>query len=364
MGCISKLACSLLFVFLIASPIMAGEGAKQEGEKTEASVGKKFEPGSFIFEHIGDAYSWHIVTINHKHYSIPLLVIVYSSYSGWNVFLSSKLHNGEVAYHNFTIAESGAYKGKIVEILPNNQEAKPFDISITKNVCALFISLGLLLWIFLSVTASYKKNPNRAPKGIQSFMEPLILFVRDDIAIPSIGEHKYEKYMPYLLSIFFFILINNAMGLIPIFPGGANVTGNIAITLILALCTFVITTFSGNKHYWLEIFNPPGVPWWLKLPIPLIPFIELIGVFIKPFVLMVRLFANITAGHVIALGFFSLIFIFGAMKVYLGYSVMPISILFTFFMSLLELLVAFIQAYVFTLLSALYFGMALEEEHH
>jgi F-type H+-transporting ATPase subunit a len=223
--------------------------------------------------------------------------------------------------------------------------------------------LAFILWIFLSVADGYKRNPNKAPRGLQSFLEPLILFVRDDIAKPSIGEHKYEKYLPYLLTIFFFIWINNMMGLIPIFPGGANITGNIAITFVLAIFTFTITTFNGNKNYWLHVFNPPGVPWWLKLPIPLIPFIEFMGLFIKPFVLMIRLFANITAGHVIALGFFSLIFIFGAMKPALGFAVSPVSVAFTFFMSLLELLVAFIQAYVFTLLSALYFGMAVEEHH-
>jgi F-type H+-transporting ATPase subunit a len=340
----------------------ASEEIKHEAKDTE-HVAKKFEPGSFIFDHIGDSYSWHITAINHKHISIPLLVIVYSKQSGWNVFSSSKFHHGESEYRNFKIAEEGSNKGKVVEILSNGAEVRPFDISITKNVCSLLIGLALLLWLFLSVARKYQNNPNKAPSGMQSLLEPMILFVRDDIAKPSIGEHKYEKYLPYLLTIFFFIWINNMMGLIPIFPGGANLTGNIAVTMVLALFTFTITTFSGNKNYWLHIFNPPGVPWWLKLPIPLIPFIELIGIFIKPFVLMVRLFANITAGHVIALGFFSLIFIFGAIDAGYGYGVSVISIAFTFFMSLLELLVAFIQAYVFTLLSALYFGMAVEEHH-
>jgi F-type H+-transporting ATPase subunit a len=169
--------------------------------------------------------------------------------------------------------------------------------------------------------------------------------------------------MPYLLTLFFFIWINNMMGLIPIFPGGANVTGNIAVTMVLAVFTFVITTVSGNKYYWQEILNAPGVPWWLKLPVPLMPVIEIIGMLTKPFVLMVRLFANITAGHIIALGFFSLIFIFGDMQAGLGYGVSPVSIAFTMFMTVLELLVALIQAYVFTLLSALYFGMATAEHH-
>ncbi|WP_054715092.1 F0F1 ATP synthase subunit A [Marinifilum fragile] len=194
-------------------------------------------------------------------------------------------------------------------------------------------------------------------------MEPLILFVRDEIAKPAIGEKKYEKYMPFLLTIFFFIWLNNLMGLVPFIPGGANVTGNITITMVLALFTFIITTFSGNKNYWVHIFNTPGVPWWLKFPVPLMPLVELMGVFTKPFVLMVRLFANITAGHMIVLAFVSLIFIFGQISPMLGYGTSVISVLFVIFMDMLELLVALIQAYVFTLLSALYFGMATEEHH-
>jgi F-type H+-transporting ATPase subunit a len=179
------------------------------------------------------------------------------------------------------------------------------------------------------------------------------------------GEEKYEKFMPYLLTIFFFIWFNNMLGLIPLFPGGANVTGNIAITMVMALFTFVITLINGNKHYWKEIYDAPGVPWWLKYPpMPLMPIIEIMGVFLKPFVLMVRLFANITAGHFIALAFVSLIFIFAEMNPFLGGGVALLSAVFSIFMGLLELLVALIQAYVFTFLSALYFGMAIAEDHH
>jgi F-type H+-transporting ATPase subunit a len=227
------------------------------------------------------------------------------------------------------------------------------------------ISALLMLLIFISVAKAYARNVNQAPKGMQSMLEPLILFIRDDIAKSSIGEKKYEKYMPYLLTIFFFIFLNNILGLVPIFPGGANVTGNIAVTLVMAVFTFILTSFSGNMHYWIDIVNTPGVPWWLKLPIPLMPIVEIIGIITKPFVLMVRLFANITAGHIIALGFVSLIFIFGAMNAAWGYGVSVVSVAFMIFMNLLELLVAFIQAYVFTLLSALYFGLATAEpEHH
>jgi F-type H+-transporting ATPase subunit a len=354
----------VIILFIGVYTAIAGETDSIVNEQhTEKHNNETFNTKDFIFDHIGDAYSWHIVTINHHHISIPLPVILYSKHTGWHIFMSSKLHHGEASYKNFIIAEEGKYKDKIVEQVASGEDSRPFDISITKNVCSLFISITILLLIFISVASRYKRNPDKAPRGLQSWLEPLILFVRDDIAKSSIGEHKYEKYMPYLLTIFFFIWINNMLGLVPVFPGGANLTGNIAVTLTLAIFTFVITTFSGNKNYWLHIFNPPGVPWWLKLPLPLIPIIELMGIFIKPFVLMVRLFANITAGHVIALGFFSLIFIFGAIKPALGLAVSPISIAFTFFMTLLELLVAFIQAYVFTLLSALYFSLATEEHH-
>ncbi len=191
----------------------------------------------------------------------------------------------------------------------------------------------------------------------------MILIYRDDVAKASIGEKKYEKYLPFLLTLFFFIFFNNLLGLVPFFPGGANLTGNIAVTGVMAVFTFIITTVSGNKNYWVHIFNTPGVPWWLKIPVPLMPIVELMGVFTKPFVLMVRLFANITAGHIIVLGFMSLIFIFGNMSPGIGYGVSVVSVAFAVFMGLLELLVAFIQAYVFTLLSALYFGMATEEHH-
>jgi len=243
--------------------------------------------------------------------------------------------------------------------------SKVYDFSITKTVLAIIISALLMLLIFISVARAYTRNLNKAPKGMQSLLEPVILFIRDDVAKSSIGEKKYEKYMPFLLTIFFFILLNNILGLVPIFPGGANVTGNIAVTMVMAVFTFILTTVNGNRHYWVDIVNTPGVPWWLKLPVPLMPIIEIIGIITKPVVLMIRLFANITAGHIIALGFVSLIFIFGAMNVALGYGVSVVSVAFMIFMNLLELLVAFIQAYVFTLLSALYFGLAtIEPEHH
>lgn len=339
---------------------------------------KPFEPGSFIIEHLMDSYGWHIITYKDHDVSIPLPIILFDDWKPM-VFMSGKFHHGHDSYKGYAIGftestknkivklngEYAGYSGHITEEMVSHidSEAKLIDISITKNVCALFISIILISWIFLSVAKKYKANPHAAPKGMQSIFEMLILFVRDNIAKPSIGS-KYGKYLPYLLTLFFFIFTNNLLGLLPIFPGGANLTGNIAVTMILALITFFVTNLSANKSYWVHIFNTPGVPWWLKIPIPLMPVVELVGVITKPLVLMIRLFANISAGHIIIMGFICLIFIFGQMAPVLGYGVSIVSIFFYLFMGLLELIVAFVQAFVFTLLSSLYIGMAIEEHHH
>ncbi len=356
---------NILLIFLFLSISVASFSIESSDSSSIATKMEKegFHADEMIFEHILNAYEWHITTIGKYNISIPLPVIIYSKISGLHIFMSSKLHHGETMYDNFKIAKNKPYEGKIVEMV-NGKEVRPYDFSFTKNVFALLFSMLLILWIFLSVAKRYKTNPYDAPKKLQSWVEPVILFVRDDIAKSSIGEKRYEKYTPYLLTIFFFIWINNMLGLIPIFPAGANITGNITVTMLLAVFTFIITTFSSDKHYWREIFNNPVVPWWLKLPIPLVPFVEFMGIFIKPFVLMIRLFANMSAGHIVALGFYSLIFIFGNMDISAGYGISVVSIAFTIFMTLLDLLVALIQAYVFTLLSALYFGMAQPEEMH
>jgi len=330
-------------------------------------LGKKtssFNPGDMIMEHVVDNHEWHILEIGHFELKVPLPVILY--YNGkFFIFSSSRFHNGENSYLGFSLPMEGPDKGKITRIAAVPGDPGVYDFSITKTVLAIIISALIMLLVFVSVAKAYTRNRNKAPRGMQSLLEPVILFIRDDIAKSSIGEKKYEKFMPYLLTIFFFILLNNILGLVPIFPGGANVTGNIAVTMVMAVFTFILTTVNGNKHYWVDIVNTPGVPWWLKLPVPLMPVIEIIGIITKPVVLMIRLFANMTAGHIIALGFVSLIFIFGAMNVALGYGVSVVSVAFMIFMNLLELLVAFIQAYVFTLLSALYFGLAMTEpEHH
>ncbi len=340
----------------------------QTQHETTSHQEEEFNAGNMIIDHIVDSHDWHIATFGHTHFTIPLPIILIDE-GKLIVFSSAKFHHETQSYKGYKIeTDRKAGKGKIVKVVPGTMEtdktaSRPIDLSITKTVVGIFFNLIVLLLIFFQVAKSYKRNAGHAPKGLQSLLEPLILFVRDDIAEPSIGKH-YKKFMPFLLTLFFFIFFSNLIGIFPFFPGGANVTGNIAVTMVLAVFTFLITTVIANRSYWLHIFNPPGVPWWLKFPFPLLPLIELMGVFIKPFVLMVRLFANMTAGHIIVLGFVSLIFIFANMSPLLGYAVSPVSILFSVFISLLELLVAFIQAYVFTMLSALYFGMATEEHEH
>ncbi len=360
----------VLFVLLFFAPNL---GIAQHHEDTTkvheahdtAKDEKKFKPGKFIIDHISDSYEWHITTLFEKHVSIYLPVILVSKHSGeFHVFMSSKFHHGHEAYNGFEIAHEGENKGKVVEMV-DGKEMRPYDISITKNTLSLFIGVTILLWIFISVARTYTRRRGKAPKGLQNLLEMLILFIRDDVAKESLGEKKYRKFTPYLLTVFFFIFINNLLGLVPIFPGGANLTGNVAVTMVLALFTFLITSFNANANYWKHIVWTPGVPWWLKVPpLPIMPLVEIMGIFVKPFVLMVRLFANITAGHIVGLGFLSLIFIFGEISTGAGFGGAVFTTIFTVFLFFLELLVAFIQAYVFTLLSALYFGMATEEHEH
>lgn len=330
-----------------------GEAAHAEGEfehDVEVAEEDGFNAGDMIMHHVLDAHEWHVMDIGDHAVTIPLPIILYNKEKGLSMFMSSKFEHGHAAYEGYTM-----HHGKIESV----DHSEFLDFSMTKNVIGIFVSAILLLWIFLSVAKSYKRREGQAPKGMQSLIEPIILFVRDEVAKPSIGK-GYEKFMPFLLSVFFFIWINNLLGLVPLPPGGANVTGSIAVTMVLAVFTFVITHVVAKKAYWKHIFLPPVPPalWIILIPV------EIMGMFIKPFVLMVRLFANITAGHIIALGFMSLIFIFGETSFGGGIGAGIFSTAFTVFMSLLELLVAFIQAYVFTFLSALYFGTAIEEDHH
>ena len=355
----------LLVLLLPASLILAGDPDNDTLHAKTANNGKAaeikaegFNAGELILHHIGDSHEWHIA----GNLAIPLPVIIYSS-RGLSVFSSSHLEDGSKGF-KYELMKDGTHK--MVAVRPDMSEdeavtASAWDISITKNVLSIFITMGLMLWIFLSAAKMYKRAPGVAPKGIQSFVEPLIIFVRDDIAKSAIGEKKYKKFLPFLLTTFFFIWISNMMGLIPFIPGGANVTGNIAVALTLAAIVFLITLFNSNSHYWRHILAMPGVPAGILV---LLTPIEIFGLFLKPFVLMIRLFANILAGHIIALSFFCLIFMFATLSPGLGLGVSVLSIAFTVFMGMLELLVAFLQAYVFTLLAAMYFGSATEEHAH
>lgn len=319
--------------------------------------------GGMILHHVLDNHEWHIAGEEEHSISIPLPVIIWSD-KGLDVFMSSAFHHGEATVQGkyaYRIEHEHIYVVDETGMKDERATATLIDFSITKNVAGLMISLVIVLLIFRAVAKGYVKNKGKAPSGIQSFFEPLIIFVRDDVARPNIGEKKYERFMPFLLTVFFFIWVNNMMGLIPFFPFGANVTGNIAVTLVLACITFIITLFNSNGHYWRHIFAMPGVP--VPVLFILTP-IEILGVFIRPMVLMLRLFANITAGHIVILSFVSLIFVFGEMSPVAGYGSSVLSVFFVIFMSLLELLVAFLQAYVFTLLSAIYIGAAMEEGHH
>lgn len=308
-----------------------------------------------VFSHIQDAYTWHITEWNEKEISIPLPIIVKGE-QGWDCFLSSRLHGGQT-YHNYYIASEGEYAGKVVTKNQAGEEVRPLDFSLTKNVCGLFLSCAVLLTIVLSAANWYKKHPNQVPKGFIGMVEAVVVYIQDDVIKNSIGKEEYKPFSSYLLTVFFFILINNLIGVIPIFPGGANVTGNIAVTFVLAACTFIAVNVFATKAYWVEIFWPK-VPIYLKLPLPIMPFVEFFGVFTKPFALMIRLFANIMAGHTIILALTCLIFITVSMGAIVNFGMTIVSVLFCVFMNCLELFVACLQAYIFTLLSANYIGLA------
>lgn len=336
-------------------PVHASSGHADEGEPVNIK--------EIIFDHIGDAYEWHVATIGDKHISIPLPVIVYSQEKGLNAFLSSHLHHGH-SYEGFHIATEGDYKGKVVETLSTGEVKRPMlDLSLTKIAAGIVFNSLLLVTIILCVSRWYRRREasDDAPRGFVGMIEMLIMMVYDGIIKPSVGK-DYERYAPYLLTAFFFIFLCNLMGLVPIFPGGANVTGNIAITLVLAICTFLAVNLFGTREYWREVLWP-DVPMWMKCPVPLMPVIEIFGLFTKPFALTVRLFANIMAGHSVILALVCIIFVTHSMGALISGSMTVVSVLFTIFMNCLELLVAFIQAYVFTMLSAVFIGMSRVEHH-
>lgn len=344
----------ILLVALMAFAVPLSAAQAQEGEVDVAEM---------LFGHIGDSYGWHITDWNGSHVTIPLPCIVHSS-TGWHVFMSSKVEHGH-EYEGLFLADEGRYEGKIVEQMADGMIARPFDISITKNVASLMITALLLIALVLGTAKWYRKHDaaeEGAPKGFAGLMEMMIMMVNDDLIKPSIGEHCYRKYAPYLLTVFFFIFLSNLLGIVPFFPGGANVTGNIAVTMVLALCTFFAINIFGNRHYWKEILWP-DVPVFLKFPIPIMQTIELFGMISKPFSLMVRLFANIMAGHAMILGLVAVIFVTVKLGPVINGSMTVIAMLFGVFMDCLELLVAFIQAYVFTMLSAVFIGLSRQEEH-
>jgi len=328
----------LIALFSITNLTNLRASSGSEGEE------KKGGDTEFIMHHIADAHEWHLITIGHTHVTIPLPVIIYDYEYGFKMHMSSEFVDAD---HN--PVEVDGYMLEHGE-LHSTHHAEFLDLSITKNVASLFLSVIILVFVFLAVAKGYKKGVS-APKGIQSFFEPIIVFIRDDIAKVNIG-HKYERFMPYLLTLFFFILFNNLLGLT---PGAANLSGNIAVTMTLALFTFFITNFNGGKAYWMHILWTPGVP----LPIrPVILIVEVIGIFTKPISLTLRLFASITAGHIVVLSIVGLGFILQSLTVGI------VGTLFSTVISLIEIVVALIQAYVFTLFSSMYIGQAVDDGHH
>jgi len=356
------------------------------GENGDSAIQKKkkaFNAREIIFGHVLDGHDFHFFDITKKNgtkhpVGIPLPVILYSPQRGLNVFMSSKFHHGEELYKNYRlineeyihelekegvdVKKRGLSAGKIIPVTADGKWDKSvtmYDVSISRNVVQMILALALLVWIMMTIAKRYKNGEGvkTAPKGMQNLIEPIITFVRDEVAKPNLG-NKYEKYLPFLLTLFFFILINNLIGLI---PGTANVTGNIAFTFVLGIIAFVVILGSSKKHYWGHIFNPPGMPVWVKFI--LVP-VEFVSVFVKPMALIIRLFANMVAGHIIIICLVSLIFIFSEMNHYVGIGSSPLAIGFTVFIYFIEILVAFLQAFIFAMLTAVFIGQAFEGEHH
>ena len=349
---------ALALIALLAPAMALASGHGEDSSKEEG-----IDAQGIIFEHLGDGYGWEVPFNHHKR--IPLPVIVWGS-DGLHVFSSSRVTGGEVyrdGNAEFKVAgKDSPYKGKVVEIV-NGEEVKPaIDISITKNVCGVFIAVILCVWSILSVARWHRTQGMKGPRKMVGAIEFVILFIYDGVIRPTLKD-KAQRFAPYLLTVFFFILIMNLLGLIVIFPGGANLTGNIAVTLVLAILTFLITNLFATKHYWKEIFNPE-VPWWLKWPLPIMPIIEIFGVFTKPAALTVRLFANMMGGHMIVIVLTLLIFIFAAMGPVVTGATAVVSVIFSVFMLCIDVLVSFIQAYVFTMLSTLFIALGQEEGHH
>lgn len=339
---------SVRYLLVLSLFLLAGQWVKAD------EAAGAFNPQKSIFEHLGDEYGWNVWNLH-----IPLPVIVKEDKGAWHVFSSAKLVGGQ-EYDGFYIAHEGEYEGKVVSRDASGQEYRPWDFSFTKNVLALFICVLSLCWLIFPLVRWYKKRPYEAPRRVKGILELAIGMLYQELLVPILGKDA-RRFGPYLLTLFFFILMMNLLGLTVIFPGGANLSGNMSVTLVLATCTFVVVNFSGRKEYWKDIFWP-DVPTWLKCPIPMLPLIEFFGVFTKPIALMIRLFANMLGGHLITLVLISLIFIFAAMgPVVMGTSTV-VAVGFAVFMGFIDLLICFIQAYVFMLLSAIFISLARPEE--
>ena len=367
------MSCKRLFSLLIlvfglsgfANSAMAQEAANPENAPVTGAPAEQHEEGinvtELVFGHVADSHEWHFFELGSKPVAIPLPMIIYESGKGLQVFSSS--HFEEWTKNEAGLKISNSYntyhleKGMKEKVVSDNGAAI-YDLSITKNVLSMFISVAIVLWLVLGVAKKYKERGSSvAPSGFQNAMEVAVIFIRDEVAKPNLS-HKYMRFMPLLLTVFFFIWVNNLLGLL---PGGANFTGNIAVTLCLSLVSFIVMIIRANKHFWGHLLNPPGVPFGVKLL--LVP-IEIISLFIKPVALTIRLFANILAGHIVILCVISMIFIFGALSKFAGIGFVPVSMAFSVFMFMLELLVAAIQAFIFTNLTAVFIGQAVEETHH
>lgn len=370
-----------LFFTVLALPMasQAQEGDHQEPAHGDHAPKKEgFNATEVIFGHVLNGHEFHFMDITGddgvKHpVSIPLPIILYSPERGLDVFMSSKFEHGHKAHKGYMIltAETIEHMGldpkkynpedivAVNEAGAIDESVTVYDISLTRNVVQMLIALAIFTFIMLGVARRYKSGVGvkTAPRGAQSLLEPIINFVDEQVVKPNLG-HKADKYLPFILTVFFFILVNNIVGLI---PGSANVTGNIAFTLVLGVIAFVVIIFSSNKHFWGHIFNPPGVPFGVKLI--LVP-VEFLGIFIKPFALIIRLFANMLAGHIIIICLISLIFIFGQLGPAFGWGASPLAIGFTIFIYFIEVLVAFLQAFIFSMLAAVFIGQAFEGEHH
>ena len=385
MGMTSRLmksfAVAVFSIFSLAVSLQAV--ASGGGEENDSTKKKAFDAQEIIFGHVLDGHEFHFFDITHADSSItpvgiPLPIILYSPQRGLDVFMSSKFEHGHKPYKGYRLLDKhyleklkeeghdlkkeGLSAGKIIAVNENDKldkSVKFYDVSLTRNVVQMILALALLVWIMISIAKKYEKGQGvkSAPTGMQNLLEPVITFVRDEVAKPNLGA-KWEKYLPYLLTLFFFILINNIIGLI---PGTANVTGNIAFTFVLGIISFIVILASSKKHYWGHIFNPPGMPLWVKFI--LVP-VEFVSVFVKPMALIIRLFANMVAGHIIIICLISLIFIFSAMSKGVGIASSPVAIAFTVFIYFIEILVAFLQAYIFAMLTAVFVGQAFEGEHH